>query len=138
MIYIPLVSMHFWGHSTFTAMIKNVFELELGGDSMDDILARAKFEGLNMKRRKWYHVKRKTYVNLKKLRDDMTNDQKVEFSRLHDNFEGHNKKECKWYHDKCKTYVNLKKLGDDMTNDQKVEFSCLNDKFDEGYNQKIT
>ena len=137
MIYIPLVSMHFWGHSTFTAMIKNVFELELGGDSMDDILARAKFEGLNMKRRKWYHVKRKTYVNLKKLRDDMTNDQKVEFSLLHEKVERLNEKGRKQYHGKRKTYDNLKKLGDDTTYDQKVEFSCLHDKV-EGCIEKKT
>jgi hypothetical protein len=37
------------GHSTFTAMIKNVFEQELGGDSMDDILPREKFEEQNEK-----------------------------------------------------------------------------------------
>jgi hypothetical protein len=58
----------------------------------------------------------------------MTNDQKVEFSCLHDKVEERNEKKLKQYHVKRKTYVNLKKLGDDMTDDQKVEFSHLHDK----------
>jgi hypothetical protein len=92
-----------------------------------------KFEELNEKNCK----QRETYVNPKELRDDMTNDQKVEFSLLHEKVERLNEKGRKQYHGKRKTYDNLKKLGDDTTYDQKVEFSCLHDKV-EGCIEKKT
>jgi hypothetical protein len=46
-----------------------------------------KLKGVLRKKLKWYHVKHEIRVNLKKLGDDLTNDQKVEFSHLHDKFE---------------------------------------------------
>jgi hypothetical protein len=56
------------------------------------LLLHDKFDGLNEKECKGYHIKCKTYVNLKKLGNDMTYDQKMAFSCLHDKFEGYNEK----------------------------------------------